>query len=81
MWKRVKLPLSLAVFVPALALLGGFLTLDTGEPTWWGLTVGAAIGVFFGFVFGGNSKWKVWDYIYGPAQPSDRTASEAHDAD
>lgn len=37
-------------------------------PTWWGLTVGAVIGVFFGLVFGGNRKWRVWDYIFGSEQ-------------
>jgi hypothetical protein len=39
-----------------------------GASTWWGLTVGAAIGVFFGLVFGGNHKWRVWDF-FGPEQP------------
>lgn len=72
MWKRVKLPLSLAVFAPAWAVLGGFSTLDSGAPTWLGLTLGALIGVFFGLVFGGNHKWRVWDYIFGPEQPSEK---------
>ena len=64
--KRIRLILWLAIMVPAWSLLGGFSTLDSGMPTWWGLTVGAVIGAFFGCVFGGNRKWKVWDYIFGP---------------
>jgi hypothetical protein len=78
MWKRVKLPLSLAVFVPAWAVLGGFSTLDSGAPTWRGLTVGAVIGVFFGLVFDGNHRWQVWDYTFGPErlrEEDDRRAS------
>jgi hypothetical protein len=78
MGKRVKLPQSLAVFVPAWAVLGAFSTLDSRMPTWRGLTVGAAIGVFFALVFGGNHRWQVWDYIFDPEQPSkgdDRRAS------
>ena len=78
MGKRVKLPLSLAVFVPAWAVLGAFSTLDSRMPTWRGLTVGAVIGAFFGPVFGGNRKWRVWDQIFGPEQPrvgDDRRAS------
>jgi len=56
--------------VPACVLLGGFSTLDSGMPTWWGLTVGSPIGVFFGLVFGGHlGRWL--DYIYGPEQPED----------
>jgi hypothetical protein len=36
-------------------------------PTWWGLTIGGAIGVFFGLVFGGHrGRWL--DYIDGPEQ-------------
>jgi len=62
--------LSLAFFVPACALLGGFSTLDSGMPTWCGLTVGSAIGVFFGLAFGGvRGRWL--DYIYGPEHPDD----------
>jgi hypothetical protein len=40
MWKCAKMPLSLAVFVPTWAVLGGWSTLDTGAPTWWGVTGG-----------------------------------------
>ena len=72
------MPLSLAVFVPAWAVLGAFSTLDSRMPTWWGLTVGAVIGAFYGPVFGGNRKWRVWDQIFDPEQPSkedDRRAS------
>jgi hypothetical protein len=32
--------------------------------------VGATIGVFFGLVFGRNHEWRVWDYVFGPEQPS-----------
>jgi hypothetical protein len=67
----------LAVFVPAWAVLDGFSTLDSGAPTWWGLTVGAAIGVFFALVFGGNHRWQVWDYIYDPEQPSEEDEQRA----
>jgi hypothetical protein len=49
----VKLFLSLAVFVPARALLGAFATFDSGAEHWKGLLVGSLIGVFFGLVFGG----------------------------
>jgi hypothetical protein len=24
---------------------------------------------FFGLVFGGNRKWSMWDYIFGPEGP------------
>jgi hypothetical protein len=54
---------------PAWALLGAFSTLDSGSPLWLGLTVGGLVGVFFGLVFGGNRKWRVWDYIFGPEDP------------
>jgi hypothetical protein len=50
-------------------MLGALSTLDSGMPVWWGLTVGSVIGVFFGMVFGGNRKWRVWDYIYGGTGP------------
>jgi hypothetical protein len=68
--KTLRLVLSLVFMVPAWALLGAFSTLDSGLPLWWGLTVGGAIGVFFGLAFGGNHKWRVWDYIFGPEDPN-----------
>jgi len=46
--KTLGLILSLAFFVPACALLGAFSTLGSEMPTWWGLTVGSVIGIFFG---------------------------------
>jgi hypothetical protein len=49
--------------------LGAFSTLDSGSPFWLGLTVGGLVGFFFGLVFGGNRKWRVWDYIFGPEDP------------
>jgi hypothetical protein len=77
MWKHFKLPPSLAVFTPAWAVLGAFSTLDGHMPPWRGLTVVALIGVFFGLVFGGNHKWRVWDYIFGPEQPSEEDEQRA----
>jgi len=29
---------------------------------------GGLIGVFFGLAFGGNRKWRVWDYLFGPEE-------------
>jgi hypothetical protein len=51
-----RLILCLAVFAPLFALLGAFVTLDTGEPAWIGLGSGAVVGVFFGCLFGG-ARW------------------------
>jgi hypothetical protein len=69
--KTLGLILSLTFFVPAFALLGGFSTVDSGMPTWWGLTVGCVIGVFFGLVFGGHrGRWL--GSLYGPEQPDNR---------
>jgi hypothetical protein len=28
--------------------------------------------VFFGCVFGGNHKWRVWDYTFGPEQADEK---------
>jgi hypothetical protein len=62
--------LSLAFFAPAFALFGGLSTLDGGISPLWGLTVGSAIGVSFGPVFGGVlGRWL--DYIYGPEHADD----------
>jgi hypothetical protein len=55
----------LLIFGTGFTLLGGFSTFDSGLSLWWGLTVGACIGVFFGLVFGG-AKCKWLDVIYGP---------------
>jgi hypothetical protein len=67
--RRLRLLPCLALFGPGFALLGAFSTLDSGMPVWWELMVGGVLGVFFGLVFGGNHKWKVWDHIFGPEAP------------
>jgi hypothetical protein len=71
--KTLRLVLSLAVMVPAWALLSGFARIDSPGPggVVGGMVVGGLIGVFFGLAFGGNHKWKVWDYIFGPAEPAE----------
>jgi hypothetical protein len=61
--KTLRMVLSLAVMVPAWAFLGAS-SLDSGLPLLWKLTMGGAISVFFGLVFIGNHKWRVWDYIF-----------------
>ena len=48
----MKLILALAVFTPGFAMLGAFSTLDSKLPLWWGLTIGALVGLMFGMVFG-----------------------------
>src|SRR5262245_51113579 len=73
--RHVRLALSLALLVPACALLGAFSALDRGQPLWWGLTVGSLAGVFFGLSFGGNRKWKVWDHVFGPEEPQEGRAA------
>jgi hypothetical protein len=44
---------SFAVMLPAWTAPGGLSTFDTGLPLWWGLAVGAGVGVILGVVFGG----------------------------
>ncbi len=73
---QLRLILCLAFFIPACALLGAMSTLDSGLPIWCSLTVGTCIGIFFG----GNHKWKVWDYIFGPQQPRDDSDDGDDDA-
>jgi len=63
--KRIRLILSLCIMVPAFAILGAFVTLNTGANPLFGLVVGAAIGAFFGLLFGGVKGRRV-DAIYGP---------------
>jgi hypothetical protein len=67
--KRLRLILSLDFMVPTWAVIGAFTTLDSGMPLAFGLTMGFLLGVFFGLVFGGNPKWKVWGFIFGPENP------------
>jgi hypothetical protein len=44
MWPKLRLALSLAVWVLGLALLGLFSTAESRRPWWWGVSVGAAVG-------------------------------------
>jgi hypothetical protein len=61
----------LVLLVPGFALLGAFAAYDNGERTpWLGLAAGAAVGVFFGCVFGGDRRWRLWDYLFGPGSPA-----------
>ena len=50
--RTMKLILALAVFTPGFAMLGAFSTLDSRLPLWWGLTIGALVGLLFGMAFG-----------------------------
>jgi hypothetical protein len=69
MRKVLWLALLLALFVPGFALLGAFAAYDNGERTpWLGLMAGAAVGVLFECVFGGDRRWRIWDYLFGPEQ-------------
>jgi hypothetical protein len=61
-----RLILSLAILVPVWTVIGVFTTLDSHAQLWLGCTIGALVGVFFGLVFGGNPKWRVWNWIFGP---------------
>src|SRR5262245_55209322 len=67
-WSRLVVWLSL--FVPAFALLGAFSALNSGGPLWHCVAVGGLVGVFFGLAFGGDHRWKFWDYIFGPQKPA-----------
>jgi hypothetical protein len=70
MRKALRLPQLLALFVPGFALLGALAAYDNGERMpWLGLAAGAVVGVLFGCVFGGDRKWRLWDYLFGPEQP------------
>ena len=57
MRKALRLALLLALFVPGFALLGALAAHDNGERTpWLGLAAGAAVGVLFGCIFGGDRR-------------------------
>ena len=62
--KWFRLLLSLAIFVPACAMLRGLSTLDSGREPLVGLTVGGVVGVFF-WVFGG-ARGGVVGIVYPP---------------
>jgi hypothetical protein len=60
MRQALRLALMLALFVPGFALLGALAAYDNGERTpWLGLAAGAAVGVLFACVFGGDRRWRV----------------------
>jgi hypothetical protein len=52
--KVLRLTLSLAFFVPGMALLGAAVAADTYFPAWGGALTGGALGVFFGLALGGE---------------------------
>ena len=67
MRQALRLALLLALDVPGFALLGAFAAHDNGGRTpWLGLGAGAAVGVLFGCIFGGDRRWRLWDYLSGP---------------
>ena len=54
----------LVVFTPGFAMLGAFSTLDSRLPLWWGVTIGALVGLLFGMVFSHyRAQWL--DYLFG----------------
>jgi len=63
--KWVRLIVVIVLLVPVVSLASAASSQHTGMNFWWALTLGAAIGVFFSFVFGGNPDWKIWDSIFG----------------
>jgi hypothetical protein len=70
MRKALRLALMLALLVPGFALLGSLAASDNAVRTpWLGLAAGAAVGVWFGCVCGGDRRWRLWDYLFGPEQP------------
>jgi hydrogenase/urease accessory protein HupE len=67
--KALRLTLSLAFFVPVLALLSAIAAADTYFPAWGGAAIGATLGLFFGLAFGGALPRSVADYCFGPEDP------------
>ncbi len=68
----LRLVLALLIMIPAWVILGALVTYDSGAPPWWGLTVGAVVGCFFGMAFGGNRRWRIWDSLFGPEDEEGR---------
>jgi len=68
--KRIRLSLSLGIMIPAFSILGALANLDTGANPLFGLIVGAAIGTFFGLLYGGvKGRWV--DAIFGAEPPEE----------
>jgi hypothetical protein len=65
MWILRLVP-CLIVFSAGFAFLGGAGAVDSSGNVAVGMAGGALVGLFFGLVFGGNLKWRVWDVIFGP---------------
>jgi hypothetical protein len=64
----LRLLLSLALFVPAFSALGGFASLDGGASPYFGFIAGGLVGTFFGLIFGGDPRWRLWDSLFGPRE-------------
>ena len=69
MWRVTCLTLSLLLFVPGLAILGAFSTLDSGFPVWWGMIIGGGFGLLLGLTFGGALPEKAANFFFGPKAP------------
>jgi ABC-type uncharacterized transport system permease subunit len=50
--KLFRLTFCLVTFVPGFAVLGALASRQNGAPIWWGLTIGALVGMIFGVGFG-----------------------------
>jgi hypothetical protein len=69
MRKALWLALMLALFVPGFAFLGACAAYDNGERTpWLGMSAGAAVGLFFGLVFGGGVPRQWMEAVFGPEE-------------
>lgn len=66
-----RLILALLVCVPAFAMMGAKLMTNKGHAPLPGLILGVVVGAFFGLMFGGNRKWKVWKWLFGSDSPEE----------
>jgi hypothetical protein len=66
----LKLALALVVLVPAWAVLGAYVALDSGSSPYVGLAVGGLVEATFGLMMGGDPRWRVWDSVFGPPEHS-----------